>query len=473
MNKEKAMKDALLVPCSNKEHLSLWLKTYLDIDLADCTVSRYANTNPLNAAWEVYSYALMNKSKEPLNVLYVASRASQKTIMIAAVEVAIMLHDRRHILHFAGSKDQSLAGYKYIKEFLAKKYIKDYVVGKATADGAHLMLPNYKNPQDEPKDISIKVFSITPMSVQGQHASVLCVDELLTLTFEKLKAYKDLSGVPIPHEDGRPYVRTEISSRKGAFSLVEDRIANAHKTKLKVRSWSAFELTERCPDERSGVIPTTYHTNTNKGLALLPERFNVLSPVEQVGFTEIDAFDGCEKCPLLPSCNGDAKKQLSKSKHLKSIEAVISEYINNSLEWWLSQRMSLMPDSSGLVYSKYKRDTHVKSTKEIWEIVSGTPIDHTPSVSQLIDKMFQLGCKSYCGIDHTGGTAPCAVIIKFIDQQQRVYIMDESYVPGMELEDLIAVLQRFKAIYKFQAIFPDPASADKNKILKKPMEKQK
>lgn len=469
MDKEKALKDALLIPCQTQEHLALWLKTYLNVDLVDCTVSRYANINPLEAAWQVYEYALLNKTREPLNMLFVASRASQKTLMIAAVEVAILLHDRRDILHFAGSKDQTNAGYKYIKEFLTKKYIRDYLVGKATADGAHMLLPDYRNPTEPPKTVTLKVFSITPMSVQGQHAPLLSVDELLTLTFEKLKAYKDLAGVPIPTSDGRPYIRTEISSRKGAFSLVEDRISNAHKTKLKVRSWTAFEMTEKCPDDRSGVIPTTYFTNTNKGLAMEPEKFHVLSPVEQVGFSEITAFDGCAKCPLLPSCNGDAKKQISKSQHLKSIEAVITEYINNSLEWWLSQKMSLMPDTSGLVYSKFKRDTHVKSTKEMWEIATGQKIDYTPTVSQLVEKFFQIGCRSYCGVDHTGGTAPCAVVITFVDPQQRVYVVDESYVPGMELEDLIAVLLRFKLIYKFSAIFPDPASADKNRILKKSM----
>jgi len=456
----------LITPCESKEHLNLWLKTFLDVELIDTTVSRYANTNPLDAAWLVYNRALHSKVKEPLNVLFVASRGSQKTLMSAAIELAVAIHDRRDILHFAGSKDQVEAGYKYIREFLHRKYIRDLVDGKVTNEGADLLIPNFLDPNDV-KTVTIRVFPITLMSVQGQHSPYLSVDELLTLSFDKLKAYRDLSGVPIPTSDGRPFIRSEISSRKGAFSLVEEKIATAHKTKLKISSWTIFELTEKCQDERSGITPTKYFTSVHKGLALSPEKYAELTEAEQTGFQEIEAFDGCANCPLLSTCSGDLKKQTSTNKHLRSIESVIQESEQNSIEWFLSQKMCLMPSTEGLIYNKFKKDTHVIDNKRAWEILTGTEIDHTPSYTQLVNKFKELECACYVGVDHTGGTAPCSVVVGYVDKKDNLFIVDVIYEAGLELEDLVNILKRFQIQYNYKMIFPDPAASDKNKILRK------
>lgn len=460
------LKQLLITPCESKEHLDLWLNTFLGVSLIDKTISRYANINPLDAAWLVYQRALHSKSKEPLNVLFVASRGSQKTLMSAAVELAVAIHDRRSILHYAGSKDQVEAGYKYIREFLQKKYVKDLVDGKVTNTGADLKIPDYKDPEDV-RLVTIRVFPITPFSVQGQHEPYLAVDELLTLSFDKLKAYRDLSGVPVPTSDGRPFIRSEISSRKGAFSLVEEKIASAHKTKLKVHSWTIFELTERCPDERSGMTPTIYYNNIYKGEAITPEAYDALTEVEQVGYQEIQALDGCAKCPLLPFCGSDLKKQDSENKHLRSIESVIQEAEQNSLEWFLSQKICLMPSTEGLIYNKFKKDTHVVDSQRMWKTLTGEDLDYIPTYTQLINKFKELECECYVGVDHTGGTAPCSVVVGYVDKPGNLYVVDMIHEAGLELEDLIAILKRFQVQYNYKMIYPDPAAADKNKILRK------
>lgn len=463
---EDGFKALLITPCESKEHLDLWLKTFLDVNLVDVTVSRYATVNPLEGAWMVYQRALHSKNKEPLNSMFVASRGSQKTLLAAAVEIAVAIHDRRDILHFAGSSDQVSAGFKYVKEFLNKKYIRDLIDGKVTAAGANLYIPHYKNP-DDIKLVTIKVFPITPMSVQGQHAPALIVDELLTLSFDKLKAYRDLSGVPIPTKDGRPFFRLEISSRKGAFSLVEEKIASAHKTKLKVNSWTIFELTERCLDERSGIVPTTYFTNIVKGLSISTDQYSELTEAEQAGFQEIQAFDGCRACPLLPFCGGDLKKQTSTNPHLRTIESVEQEIRQNSHDWFISQKMCLLPSTEGLIYNKFKKDSHVVDSQKIWETLTGDKLDYLPTHTQLINKFKELGAECYVGVDHTGGTAPCSVVVGYIDKAGHLYVVDTMYEAGLELEDLIAVLKRFQVQYNYKMVFPDPASADKNKILRK------
>ncbi len=466
-SKAELLKDNLLIPCQSKIHLAMWFKTYLQVDLLDCVVSRFANTSPLDAAYEMYSYAFEKKNRAPLNVFYIASRGSQKTLLVAAVEIALLLHDKRDILHFAGSKDQVEACYKYVKDFLQRPYVRDLIQGRVTADGAKLLIPDYTGKSSELDFRTYRLFPITPLSVQGQHAPGLFVDELLTLKFDKLKAYKDLSGIPVPMNDGRPYLRGEISSRKGAFSLVESKLASAAKTGLKIRSWTAFEMTEKCQDERSGTEEAIYYTNPFKGAAYTEDQFVSMADTEKLGFSEVKALDKCGECKLLPFCNGDLKKQKSTSKYLRTIESVISEFEINSLEWILSQKMSLMPSAEGLIYGKFKKDTHIKNAKEIWEIASKEVIDYVPTVSQLVEKLFQLGCRSYAGIDHTGGSAPAAVIIGFVDKQSNIYLLGENYEAGQELDDLIAVLGILHNKYRFSYIFPDPASVDKNKIIKK------
>ena len=43
--------------CDTKPQLKKWIKTFLDIDLPDCTVDENSNSNPMDFIWDVYSAA--------------------------------------------------------------------------------------------------------------------------------------------------------------------------------------------------------------------------------------------------------------------------------------------------------------------------------------------------------------------------------------------------------------------------------
>lgn len=88
MTKKKSKKPAftleqrtkmLMTPCKTRSELKNWIKFHLDLDLPDCTVSRYADTNPFEIVWEVYEICVLRHNPENIQeLLYVAGRGSGK-----------------------------------------------------------------------------------------------------------------------------------------------------------------------------------------------------------------------------------------------------------------------------------------------------------------------------------------------------------------------------------------------------------
>lgn len=467
---QKQLRDNLLLPCQSKEHFQAWLYTYLGVDLVDHTVSRFSTTNPLDAAWVIYEHAMFYSGYDPLKIMFVASRSSQKTLLMAAIETAVMLHDKRDVLHFAAIELQASVCWGYVQNFFGRPYLRDLIVGKPTADQLKLRIPNIAKPSAEPQEVIAKVLSITPATVQGQHAPFVAIDELLTLQHGKRKAFEDINGIPDSDKyTGKPYIRAEISSRKGAFSVVEERIASADETGLMVKSWNVLDMTKMCPDSRSGVIPTTYYGSPSLGSVLMPQDYEQLLLTDKQKYYEVKGFEGCTSCPIASFCLSDLKNQQSKSKALKPIEKLISDYKSNSLEWWLSQALSLMPSSEGLIYSKFKKERHVKTVVEIWREVTG---DKSPmpvvGIHKLIDKLHELNYRFTAGLDHTGGTGYAAIIIVATSPNNRMTYVLESYAETkLDIEDVMVQLTRLKNLYRFNQIYADPAWADKNKLLTK------
>ena len=70
-----------LTPCKNRVELKAWIKRYLGLELPDVTVSRYADTNPLDVVWEVYRICVLRQNPDKIKeLLYVAGRGSGKCV---------------------------------------------------------------------------------------------------------------------------------------------------------------------------------------------------------------------------------------------------------------------------------------------------------------------------------------------------------------------------------------------------------
>ncbi len=459
----------LLIPCGSKEHLKYFLLTYLGVDLVDGHTSRFSTCNPLDAAWQMYEHALYYTGYDPLKMMFVASRSSQKTLLMAAIETLLMIHDKRDIIHLAAIEVQAAVAWGYVQGFFGKPYLRDLVVGKPTADQLKLRIPDLLNPTAEPIEVIAKVLSITPATVQGQHASVVIVDELLTLQYAKRRAFEDINGIPDSDKrTGKPYIRAEISSRKGASSLVEERIGSAADTGLIVKTWNVLDVTKKCEPSRYGTIPTKYYGSPYLGKILTPGEWEALELGDKQKYYEVDGYDGCTKCSIASFCLSDLSKQHSSSRALKPIEKLISDYKSNSLEWWLSQALSLMPSSEGLVYGKFKKDQHVKTANDIWKDITGESILTPISTSTLVEKMHSLKFQFHAGLDHTGGTGFAAIVVTATAPDgSKTYVLESFAEVKLDLEDLMTHLARLQAFYKFGVIYADPAWADKNALMVK------
>jgi hypothetical protein len=144
-DKEKLKRQALLVPCRDKKALQNWLKTYLDVDLFDTIVSRDATSSPLDAAWELYDFCMTPKDKTPQQFLYASSRATQKTLLLSAVETVLALHSRRSMVHFAAAREQVKPAKKYMVEFSQRAYIKDLLKSDPTSTNIIYLIPEFSN----------------------------------------------------------------------------------------------------------------------------------------------------------------------------------------------------------------------------------------------------------------------------------------------------------------------------------------
>lgn len=76
-------KELLLKKCETREEFRQWIHYFLDLELPHVTVSRYADTNPLDAMWEVYKICVLRENPEKIQeLLYVASRGAGKCVSV-------------------------------------------------------------------------------------------------------------------------------------------------------------------------------------------------------------------------------------------------------------------------------------------------------------------------------------------------------------------------------------------------------
>lgn len=465
---EALLRANLLKPCETKEQLQKWIRFYLDVDLVDYTVSRFSNSNPLQACWDFYSSVMWYSGDSPTRIMNIASRSSQKTLMLSVAITAILLHRKENILHYAGTLVQAGVLHGYVSSyFTSRHFLKDLVVGKPTQDDITVRIPKNKN---EKKDVTLKIWSLSVGQIHGQHSSIVTVDELAVLDHIKRKLYlDDLNYVLDSAPDGKSGVRVEISSRKGAFSVVEQNIAKASEIGLVIKKWNVLDVTERCPDERSGVIPTKYYGSPYLGTVATEEQYQNLPEMEKSKFSEAHGFDKCPSCPVASNCLSDLKNQKSTSKAaLRPIAKLIADYKTNSLEHWLSQALSLLPSQEGLIYSKYKPELHLKTVAGLYKIATGEEPKTIVGIHSLIKVLKEKKYRLLSGVDHSGGTSAASILVGALAKDNSHCLILESWEGmGVDIEELATVLKRVRDMYEIEIFYPDPSAVDRNKLLSK------
>lgn len=213
--------------------------------------------------------------------------------------------------------------------------------------------------------------SLISHNCNGPHVPLVVVDEIDTVSGEGLKAFKEISGM-LDSKGTKNALRVGISTRKSRYGLMNQQIDNAEEEGRTIRRWTAFEFSERCPDERSGTKEVDLYVSQEKMLAITPEEYDKRSKQKQAEFLKY-TFPGekCQKCKIAAICLGDAKKQTSKSPMLKPITDIISKVKKEGSDWALAQLMNLKPSVEGIVFREYDERIHAKTWNEMWKQLVG------------------------------------------------------------------------------------------------------
>lgn len=129
------MEQLFLTPCTTKKDFKNFVKFFFGLYLPDQSVSRYSDSNPLDALWEVYDICVNKNNPNKINeIIFLASRGSGKTLAMALAELLILLHDQRDVVHVGAIMAQAKRCYEYQQRFLLSERLKKIVSPPKTPD---------------------------------------------------------------------------------------------------------------------------------------------------------------------------------------------------------------------------------------------------------------------------------------------------------------------------------------------------
>jgi len=473
---DEMMRRTLFTPCESKEDLDRWIRIFLGLQLPDCIVSEESNSSPMDVIWEVYDKCRRNDDENFARIMAYANRGGFKTLGAAILEVLMVLHLRRNVAHMAAVFDQSLKSQEYTKEFFSKPWIRDFKVGDNVKkvqvcryfnkeSGKYItgvefagLNPEFRN-QYERQLNYVQIVICTMQGANSAHTEFFCVDEVDVVPKQNERAYQQSKSIPDPR-DGMMPVTLLTSTRKVNYGLVQREINESHNTGLHIRHWNVIDITQPCPPSRH--LPEQpkqilYIDDVNLKHVTEPE-YNLLDDQTKKRYTPREGFVGCAKCPLFAACRGRlATHQKSTSPMLKPIGAIINSFKQSTSEYVSTELLCRKPDTTGLIYSKFNREIHMKPAHKIAEMMTGDVYNPNMNKAELLQLMFDKGARFYAGMDfgfaHNFATVLGAVFGQFC------FVVNVIAMPNLELDEKIAICEPIK---KYQpTIFGDPeAPAD-------------
>lgn len=453
-------KKLFLTSCKNRQELKAWIKYFLNLELPDVTVSRYSDTNPLDVIWEVYRICVLKQNPENIKeLLFVAGRGSGKTLGMAIAELMILVHDKRDVVHVGAIQNQAERCYAYQKNFLYSRKIKPIVTPPDVPEESRIlekanMSKSLFNIDGE--KVTLEVLPCTLKACNGPHVPLVVVDEIDTVSGEGVKAFKEISGM-LDSKGGKIALRVGISTRKSRYGLMNKQIENADAENRTVRRWTAFEFTERCTDERSGTKQVDLFVNQDKMEVLTLEDYNKKDKNKQKEYSMHRGFEGCVKCPIFSICLTDAKKQVSTSPMLKTLDELIQKVRAEGADWALAQLMNLKPSVEGIIFREFEEKIHVKDWNEMWLSLTGKEFPGECTHDIFVKKCHELKLPCYAGIDW-GFSAPNTVVFFFLDKKDNVYIVKCDGMTYLSQPSWIHHIKtKYHNVYRVQLYAPDQA----------------
>lgn len=447
--------------CQTKEELSKFIQLFFGLHLPDCTVSRYADTNPLDIIWKVYDICVNKNNPEDMEeILYVAGRGSGKTLGMAIVELLVMLHDARDVCHVGAILTQAKRCYEYQTKFMLSPRIRPILEDKSVAQEDRVLQKlNMEKSMFLVNDehVTLEVLPCTLKACNGPHVPLVVTDEIDTVSGEGLKAFKEISGMLDSKGDKRA-LRVGISTRKSRYGLMNKMIEEAEAAGRHVFRWTAFEFAKRCPDERSGTTPTvSYHIQDTMEVIGEAEYLQKDPKKQKEYVRNVMPGEKCLTCPAAAICLGDAKNQNSKSTMLKPISELIQKVRSEGADWALAQLMNLKPSVEGIIYKEFEEKKHVNDWNNMWFKLTGTEYPGLCNHDMFVKKCHAMGLACYAGVDW-GWSNPNTVVYFFVDKRDNIYIVRADGMTYFSQPEWIHYIKtKYHYQYKCQLYFPDVA----------------
>lgn len=298
---------------------------------------------------------------------------------------------------------------------------------------------------------------ILSANCNGPHVPLVVTDEIDTVSGEGLKAFKEISGM-LDSKGDKKALRVGISTRKSRYGLMNRMMEDAESAGRHVRRWTAWEFTERCPDDRSGVVPTmSYHIQDDMDV-VDEATFKLKDPKKQKEYVpHMMPGEKCIKCPAASICLGDAKNQTSKSWMLKPVGELIKKVRSEGTDWALAQLMNLKPSVEGIIYKEFEEKIHVKDWNGMWKVLTGTDFPSECSHDIFVKKCHSMSLPCYAGVDW-GWSNPNTVVYFFVDKRDNIYVVRSDGMTYVSQPEWVHYIKtKYQTMYRCQLYFPDVA----------------
>lgn len=474
MDKNELLKRCLFIPCESKEDLHTWIKVYLNFDMPDIIVHPESTSSPMDFIWEIYSKAREDNDPTFTRVMGYSCRDGYKTLSASILEVLLMAHCGRSTGHLAALETQAGYALGYVKNFLSKPFLKEFVLGDNKRE---IELLRYEDPitgysytEKEYKSFGstvqnnlvkyhnyIKIVICTKAGANGLHAPSMVIDEV---DLAKADGYQEAQLIPGPW-GVKHAITTLVSTRKSSFGLVQKEIDAATRSGLQIRHWNIIDVTEACPTERHKPDEPKIDLWVNDDdLSFYEESsFKLLDEKIQAKYVKTEGYSGCKVCPLFAMCKGILATKQKKEKSVlpiidlkKPINHVIDAFRKVSPEMAQAQLMCRKPETTGLIYPKLSKEFHMMDANKMWEIINGFPPRTPVTKEQIINQLIQKGARFYSGMDF-GWTHDFAVVTGAM-WGNYCFVIDSIAVPGLELDDKMLACEKLRPLDP--VIFADP-----------------
>lgn len=276
---------------------------------------------PHTTPWRLFADTYFQRYQA---AVVIGPRGGGKTDLVSKILAVLMFTKPAvEVSCVAAIERQAAKCSKYMNRWLSNEYIDEYVVKHNKRERELVNGSNYEQ------------LIGTMSGSNSPHPNFLAIDEvdlMLSAVLEELKM------VPVSSDVLRA-MTLYISSRKFPLGIMDRMYRNADQRGMKKYIWCWKEISEPCSDARSGTRKKIYE-------GIDPD---TKQPIM------FEAYDGCEKCPLLFECRGDVKK----STGWFPLEDTINRYKNLVRDTWRNQVCCLPPRVGTGILDIFSMDDNV------------------------------------------------------------------------------------------------------------------